>query len=251
MSLILKIDGDPVWLPPQSHSYSGTVILLQGDDVHGQPVDVPADLLLAVSPLLRSILSAGHLPPAYYQPAISLPSVTYQVLQIVKELFSSGMVSIDKRTKVTEIQSVFKMLGIGVELICDQPQGVKADNNLSKDSEVENKVYLDPVCGSVKNMFINHIKSEKNGEYLENDIFEDAFCIVKNQQTVTSLDIVKVEPDSVVNHPFLQCIKKFQLLETKQKIKLEEKAKSAVKKYKKLNKERRKQGKLAKKFFLK
>ena len=107
MSLILKIDGDPVWLPPQSRSYSGTVILLQGDDdKHGLPVDVPADLLLAVSPLLRSILSAGHLPPAYHQPAISLTLVTCQVLQIVKELFSSEIVSIDKNTKVTEISPV-------------------------------------------------------------------------------------------------------------------------------------------------
>ena len=167
MSLILKIDGDPVWLAPQSHSYSGTVILLHGHDVHGQPVDVPADLLLAVSPLLRSILSAGHLPPAYYQPAISLPSVTYQVLQIVKELFSSGMVSIDKRTKVTEIQSVFKMLGIGVELICDQLQGVKMENE-----EVE--------------------------EYFEYGETEDEFSKVKIHQTVKSSDIVKVEPDSGV-----------------------------------------------------
>ena len=97
MSLILKRDGDPVWLPPQqAHSYSKTVILLQGgDDVLAQPVDIPADQLLAVSPLLRSILSTGHLPPAYYQPAIVLSSVSSQVLQIFKEMFSSGMVSID------------------------------------------------------------------------------------------------------------------------------------------------------------
>jgi len=191
MSLFLKKDGDPAWLPPKAHYYSGTVILLQGDDgdVPGQPVDVPADLLLAVSPLVRSILSAGHLPPAYHQPVIILPSVSCQVLQTVRELFVSGMVSADTRTKVRDIQSVFKMLGIGVELICDeQPREVKV--------EVENRVYSDPACG-VKYEFIKQIKNEKN-EYFEDVNFEDACSRFWDQHQIKSSAIVKAEPDSYI-----------------------------------------------------
>jgi len=162
MSLIFKVDGDPFWLEPQASSYAETVIRLRGDgaDVPGHPVDVPAVLLLAVSPLLRSILSADHLPPAYQQPAISLPSVTCQALQTVRELFVSGEVSVDKSTNVTEIQSVFKMLGIDIELICDQPQVVKMEN-----------------------------------EYFEYIKTEDEFPNVKKHNTLKSLDIVKVEPE--------------------------------------------------------
>jgi len=166
MSLILKVDGDPFWLEPQASSYAETVIRLRGDgaDVPGHPVDVPAVLLLAVSPLLRSILSADHLPPAYQQPAISLPSVTCQALQTVRELFVSGEVSVDKSANVTEIQSVFKMLGIEIELICDQPQVVKMEN-------------------------------EKVEEYFEYIKTEDEFPNVKKHNTLKSLDIVKVEPE--------------------------------------------------------
>jgi len=169
MSLILKLDRDPAWLLPQG-SYSGPVIVLQGDDadVPGQPVDVPADLLLAVSPLLQSILSAGHLPPAYHQPAISLPSVSCQVLQSVKVLFVSGVLSVDKSTKVTEVQSVFKMLGVDVELTCDQLNVVKMEN-------------------------------EKIEEYFEYIKTEEEFSKVKIHRGVKSLDIVvKSEPDSIV-----------------------------------------------------
>jgi len=170
MSLILKLDRDPAWLLPQAPSYSGTVIVLQGDDadIPGQPVNVPADLLLAVSPLLQSILSAGHLPPAYHQPAISLPSVSCQVLQSVKVLFVSGVLSVDKSTKVTEVQSVFKMLGVDVELTCDQ-------------------------------LNVGKMETEKIEEYFECSKTEEEFSKVKIHREVKSSNIVvKSETDPIV-----------------------------------------------------
>jgi len=190
MSLILKLDGDPAWLPPKTPSYYWAVILLKGsdDDVLRQPVDVPADLLLAVSPLLRSILSAGHLPPAYYQPAISLPSVSVQVLQTARELFVSGMVRVDTRAKVTDIQAVFKMLGIVVELTCDQPQGVKLDNDHRRHLKKDNGV-----------IFNHHqIIPEKIEEFIEHFKTEDEYSKGKILHRVKSRHIVKVEPDPIL-----------------------------------------------------
>ena len=77
-----------VWLEslPTADNVATTILLLGGD---GHLVPVSASLLLAVSPLVRSIL-AEHLPPAFNQSCISLPSVTEDFLKVFRDLLSTG-----------------------------------------------------------------------------------------------------------------------------------------------------------------
>jgi len=109
----------PAWLGSSlpSNPYSkSTIELLSGD---GCGVGVPADPLLAVSPLLRTILR-DHLAPVYSPPALTLQSVPAEVLKIVGELLTRGTSSCLGKERVEEINQVFKMLGIETVLECSQ-----------------------------------------------------------------------------------------------------------------------------------
>jgi len=105
----LLLQKDPVWLESLLVSAtSGVIGLLSGDGYH---VDVPAVLLLAASPLIRTVLSTDHCPPAYVCPVISLPSVAGDVLQLVGTMLATGMATMDVEIMM-EVKETFKMLNI-------------------------------------------------------------------------------------------------------------------------------------------
>ena len=84
MSLVLK--RHPVWIEflPQSDSSLESTVLLLGDD--GCQVLVPGALLLAASPLVRSICAGHGIPPALSPVALSVPTVPGEVLEDVGKL---------------------------------------------------------------------------------------------------------------------------------------------------------------------
>jgi len=110
MNLILR--RDPVWLGSLSLSTSPTVLLLAGD---GQQVAVPAPLLLAVSPLVRSILTE-LLPPAYSPCRLSLPDVTQEVLHAMVDILATGTTGGKHMDKMEDVRKVFETLCIEVSL---------------------------------------------------------------------------------------------------------------------------------------
>ena len=84
MTLVLK--RHPVWiefLPQRDSSLESTVLLL-GDD--GCQVLVPGALLLAASPLVRSICAGHCIPPALSPIVPSVPAVPGDMLQAVGEI---------------------------------------------------------------------------------------------------------------------------------------------------------------------
>jgi len=89
------------------------ILLLSGD---GQQVPVPAPLLLAASPLVRSILT-GLLPPAYSQCIISLPSATGDMLLVFADILTKGIVAADNSDIVGELKQIMRMLGIEASLV--------------------------------------------------------------------------------------------------------------------------------------
>jgi len=111
MNLILK--RDPVWLESlPSPNASPTLLLLGGD---GQQVAVPAPLVLAASPLVRSILT--DLPPPAYSPCLlSIPGVTEEVLHVVVAILATGAAGGEHRDKIENVRQVFEMLGIEVSV---------------------------------------------------------------------------------------------------------------------------------------
>ena len=112
MNLILK--RDPVWLGSlTSPNASPTLLLLGGD---GQQVAVPAHLLLAVSPLVRSILT-DLLPPAYSPCFLSLPAVTEEVLQAMVDIVATGAAGGEHLDKIEDVRTVFEMLGVNISLV--------------------------------------------------------------------------------------------------------------------------------------
>jgi len=112
MNLVLK--RDPVWLGSlPSPNASPNLLLLGGD---GQQVAVPATLLLAVSPLVRSILT-DLLPPAYSPCFLSLPAVTEEVLHVMVDILATGAASGEHMDMIEDVGKVFEMLAVDISLV--------------------------------------------------------------------------------------------------------------------------------------
>ena len=107
MSLVLR--KDPAWLETlcSTDVSGGALLTLLGKD--GCQVPVPAALLVAVSPLVKSIMS-DLLPPAYSPHVISIPAATGAVLLMVAELLSKGTAVV--HANKVEVQEVFKIMRI-------------------------------------------------------------------------------------------------------------------------------------------
>jgi len=155
MNLILK--RDPIWpglLP--LHRDTNSLLLLGGD---GQQVGVPAALLLAVSPLLRSILT-DLLPSAYSPCCLSVPDTTADVLEAVKDILTTGTVACHHGDGVGEVKQVFDMLGVEALLVSCNSENIQVGQvldmniknefiNLEADTSLEKeKIKIDVIVKS-------------------------------------------------------------------------------------------------------
>jgi len=117
---------NPVWLASLPVSATSATIVLLGKDE--DQVAVPAPLLLAASPLARSVL-ADLLPPAYSQHFLTLTDVAEAVLKLVGEILSSGIVTdVQDAHQVEEVKQVLVMLGIEPSLLCCHNENIKVEN---------------------------------------------------------------------------------------------------------------------------
>ena len=142
MYLILK--RDPVWLDslPLSCVNEALAILI-GDN--GCQVPVSAAILLAASPLVRSIFS--DLPPAFCPIVLSVPTATRDVLEALVEILSKGsrsamlnsakILNIKEMLAVLQVESVLSILDSDFIIA-----GVKDENttvNREVDVEIKNE----------------------------------------------------------------------------------------------------------------
>jgi len=151
MSLLLK--NDPDW--PEnfcSTDLCGGALSLLGRD--GCQVLVPAELLLAVSPLVRTMMT-DLLPPAFSPHVISIPGVTGAVLLMVAELLSKGTAVVHANKK--EVQEVFKMMRIEACISCCVADMEVKDEDLTKGCS-QSDIY---------------IKIEKSDDNKESEYYED------------------------------------------------------------------------------
>jgi len=89
------------------------------------PVLVPANLLLAFSPLLRSMMT-DPLPPVESPLVILLPGVREAVLQVVKELLMKGLAVMNTDMK-TLVEEVFEMISIRASFTCSTEEALLQD----------------------------------------------------------------------------------------------------------------------------
>jgi len=182
-----------VWLEslPTADNVAATILLLGGD---GHLVPVPASLLLAVSPLVRSIL-AEHLPPAFNQSCISLPSVTEDFLKVFKDLLSTGEAA-DIENIQEEVRQVFELLGVSALLVSCHSDSV----NLGKvlDVKVNN---VAGVTAKVETLPTEREYREKESPRIQKNVM--AFSKIVNSSVFKDIDNVagtpafeiKVEPE--------------------------------------------------------
>lgn len=112
MAFILK--RNPVWMESfLVDNASEPFAQLVGD---GGCVSVPANLLVAFSPLLRGMMT-DLIHPVYSPLVILLPGVSGDVLQVVKELLIKGTSVMNEDMKMM-VQQVFKMISIGATFTC-------------------------------------------------------------------------------------------------------------------------------------
>ena len=141
MKYVLRRDA--VWLESlHTADHAVTLLLLGGD---GHQVAVPAPLLLAASPLVRNILT-DHLPPAYSQCFLSLPSATEDVLEVVRDILATGVAAGAHKDRIDEVRQVFDMLGVNAPLVSCHSESINVGQVLGEEVEefTEEKV-LDTV----------------------------------------------------------------------------------------------------------
>jgi hypothetical protein len=131
MNLILK--KDPVWLGSLPTPDDSTTIVLVGSD--GHQVAVPAYHLLAVSHLVRSILT-DLLPPAYCPCFLSLPA-TRGILQVVRDILNTGTVAGDLVEEVEEVRQVLGMLGVEALIVSYQLESIQVGQVFERDIKEE------------------------------------------------------------------------------------------------------------------
>jgi len=153
MKYSLTLKGTVVWLDYLLTAEVATILLLGGD---GHLVPVPASLLLAASPLVRSIL-AEHPPPASSQSCISLPSATEGVLKVVRNILAKGEVANEHENRMEEARDIFDQLGVNALLVSFHSQSNNKGQLL--DGKVEN------VANDNETVKVEKVPSES--EYLE------------------------------------------------------------------------------------
>jgi len=167
MYLVLR--KDPDWPKTLfSTDISAGALTLLGED--GSQVQVPAGLLVAVSPLVKNMM-ADLLPPAYSPHVISLPAVTGAVLLVVAELLSKGATVVHANNG--EVQDVFKMMGIEASF-----------SYCVVDTEVKDEGFAEDCSESY--VKIEDSDENKKSEYYED--FESLSAIkVKNKRNESNL----------------------------------------------------------------
>jgi len=136
--MFLVLRKDPHW--PEtlcSTDVCGGALTLLGKD--GCQVQVPAALLVAVSPMVNSMM-ADLLPPAHSPQVISIPAVTGPVLLLVAQLLSEGAAVLHANNG--EVQEVFKMMGIKAffSYCVAADREVKNENSAEDCSQSENNL---------------------------------------------------------------------------------------------------------------
>jgi len=121
MYYVFKSDNPPAWLDHLG-TVCGTVTLASED---GQQVSVSTAILLAMSPLVRSILSDIH--PADYGPLVMVLAVCGDVLHVVGEILSKGEVNVKDERFEGEVQLFFKRIGVELFLNCTKVEVIKSD----------------------------------------------------------------------------------------------------------------------------
>jgi len=196
MSLILK--RDPVWLqclpPPDA---SATLLLLGGD---GQQVAVPAPLLLAASPTVRSILT-DHLPPAFSPCCISIPATTGDVLQVFGDIIETGTAAGGHENKIEDVHQVFEMLGVDAWIVRCHLVSIQLGQALERDVKLE---CFDEVSGRVDEGNITHSEVIVKQE-------ETVFEVVSQHgpQNMTKTVPINLEQSHTKEIPNNSCTQKF------------------------------------------
>lgn len=131
MSYVLR--RDPIWLKMLNKSdVYGPLALLSEDGCH---VPVPAVLLLAHSPLVRSMM-ADLLPPAHDHHVLSIP-VPGDILLLVADILSKGTVIVKEDMK-REVLKVFNMMLIGSFISCHALDNISVDHVVDMNIEDAN-----------------------------------------------------------------------------------------------------------------
>jgi len=195
MSQVLHLKRDPAWLSSSSPLDFDSAILLQGDAQDGQ-VSVPAALLVASSPLVRNILSAGHLPPSFSTPIISIPSVSVDVLVSVVEMLVLRMASMD-RTKLSKVRAVFEMMGIDIktEIVLDNLVSVVHENCIQAGQmesenvnlEVVKKVKKEPKS-ETPNLLVDRSEGQSNCYTYEETNDAYSYTINVTEETIENIE---------------------------------------------------------------
>ena len=197
MTLILK--RNPVWMKLLLTADTSAFILLSGD--HRQ-VSVPASLLLAASPLLRSIMT-DLLSPAYSPCFLSFPAASREALQVMVDILATGTAVGKHGNKIEEVKQALEMLGIDASLAYCQLEDIDKRYIFKQEIKVGN--HTDGSDESLNEERIKAVKLEEKGN--ENTEYYEAFgemCSKFEKDNIVESSQITEDPNSISN-PLPRC----------------------------------------------
>jgi len=125
--MFYSVKRDPVWLDLPLGEVCGKVHLLSEC---GDQVSVPTAVLLAASPLLRSLVSDIH--PTVPSPLHLSLAVSTEVLRTVGEILYKGVTFVNDDRIWNDVNLVFKMMGLEASLAIDKIEKTDVGQYITK-----------------------------------------------------------------------------------------------------------------------
>ena len=132
MYYVVKRDSDLHWCSDLNTTVSEEILLI-GDD--GSEVSIPIILLLAASPVIRSMVANVVIISPL---ALSITGVSRDALLCLCQILSSGEVNVENDNG-EEVKMALKMLGVEVSLSCFQIKNFGPDNMNDDDDQDKNE----------------------------------------------------------------------------------------------------------------
>ena len=169
MSCVLRKDTD--WVLTLSSTNIGGALTLLSED--GCQVQVPAELLVAVSPLIKSMMS-DLLPPAYSPHVISIPAVTGASLLLVAEILLKGTAVVNEN--MGEVKEVFKMLRIEATLSYFIADREVKDEDFTEGTEdySQSEIFVKNVSEDPDAEVVEKFEEDSDWEHLANKTLDES-----------------------------------------------------------------------------
>jgi len=179
------IKRDITWLESLQMQDKGETIVLLGAD--GCQSEVPAVLLLAVSPLVRRLLSNSL--SSFFTPVVTIPDVTKETLNAVGDILATGTAAGIMEKSLGKVQDIFKMLGVQGSFISSRYTSIDVRNidNEKQIRGVDDGIKMEVVIKEEEEDMASFTEDNKSGGNSNRSRLDISSCQDVNKTAVVGM----------------------------------------------------------------